>query len=1402
MSYAATGEIGLQLALPPGYSTAVWPPAGIALAAALIWGWRSGPGIALGALVINFWAGYSSLHGTMPAALSRLSVAVAVGAVLQAQFGRYLLRRFGGHPNALATPREIAKLYLLGGPLASLVNASIGVGTLAVIGALPPDSVPYSWTTWWVGDVTGVFIFTPLFLVWRQPNRLLRRRTPPTAIALLTAFAMTMGLVGYTLSLERHNLAARFADQSGLLAEDLKRALGAQLNAVGAVEALMSGDDPVELDDFRRFSSRIRARTSDMAVLEWVPRVAETDKAAFESWARRVVQPDFSIHDKDTGKASAPLDSGDRFPVTYVDPPNGNQQAIGVDLGSIPTRAETLWSSRDSAAPTLTGRIQLVQDNQPAVFIAIPVYRSGQPPESVERRRLDLKGFALGVVRLRPLIDEAFSRHDLGGVHYWLQDATVPEATVLLASNADGARPDVLRLGGKGLLSPKFVIGGAFPLDVGGRRWILRTTPTAAFVGRNFSHDAWLILLGGLLLTGGVGAVALIITGREHSLRTMVDERTQALAASEQRYRDLFTGSPQPMCVVDQASLRVIDVNDAAISEYGYSREEFLALALADLARCPEAPTEAGKPPASGEHRHFRKDGTAIDVLIWSRDLAGEQGRLCLLVNVSDRKRAEEALARQAARFQALLLTASDGIHVIDMDGDLIEASESFLRMLGYDSPESLNITDWDVGLPRAVLMQQVLPRMFEEPTVLESRHRRRDGRELDVEISARGVVLDGRKYICASARDITERREAEEQAARNLAEALALRNILRLSLGDDSLERILDGALAEVLSLPWLNVAGSGCIFLTEGDALRMVTECNLGADLRRDCATVAVGECLCGQAATTGKVVFGKAPPPAPDVRRESEHEHYCVPISSGTTSLGVLLICMPDGHQRDIDEEHFLVTVAATLAGIIRRKQIETALRSSEELAKTLLNAPADAAVLLDAGGRILASNEAAAAILHHPPETATGQDFFALVEASLAVRRRTEMEMVIASQQPLRLTEERGDAVFDSRIYPVHGPDGKVSRVAIFSRDITEKQRSERKIGELVAYQKALLSNTPIGLAVFSIDRQCLEANDAFCNVFGLTLDSIRGQEATALYRDPEQYADLGRRAYPIVLSGGTFSDDVPMRRRDGTDVWVRLIGHLVEENSPHLGIIWTAEDITERKALENNLKRANIELEQFAYVASHDLRQPLRMVTSYLSLIEKELQGRMDGELTTFFGFAIDGARRMDRLIQDLLQYSRTGRTSSPFAPVPLNEAVAEAMQNLEVSIAENGGRITVAPGLPTVSGDRNDLTRLFQNLIGNAVKYHKPDAVPEIEVGWSRTEREATVWVRDNGIGIAPKDHDRVFGIFQRLVPRAQYEGTGIGLAVCKKIVEHHHGRIWIESDLGQGSTFYTAFPL
>jgi len=225
---------------------------------------------------------------------------------------------------------------------------------------------------------------------------------------------------------------------------------------------------------------------------------------------------------------------------------------------------------------------------------------------------------------------------------------------------------------------------------------------------------------------------------------------------------------------------------------------------------------------------------------------------------------------------------------------------------------------------------------------------------------------------------------------------------------------------------------------------------------------------------------------------------------------------------------------------------------------------------------------------------------------------------------------------------------------------------------------------------------------------------------------------------------------------------------------------------------------DELKRSNYELQQFAYVASHDLQEPLRMISSYLQLIERRYKSKLDQDADEFIEYAVDGAKRLQNMINGLLEYSRVETSGKSFEPVDCEKVFGDTLANLKVAIEESNAVVTHDP-LPTVMADRSQILQLFQNLIGNAIKFRSQEA-PRIYVSSGRKGDDYTFSVKDNGIGIEEQYKDRIFDLFQRLHSRG-YSGTGIGLSICKRIVERHGGKIWLESTVDKGSTFYFRIP-
>jgi PAS domain S-box-containing protein len=374
------------------------------------------------------------------------------------------------------------------------------------------------------------------------------------------------------------------------------------------------------------------------------------------------------------------------------------------------------------------------------------------------------------------------------------------------------------------------------------------------------------------------------------------------------------------------------------------------------------------------------------------------------------------------------------------------------------------------------------------------------------------------------------------------------------------------------------------------------------------------------------------------------------------------------------------------------------------------------------------------------------------------------------------------------------------------VAVFD-DVTERRSAEDALRESEERYRRTFELAGSGVAHIGLDRKFIRANRRLCEILGYTERELVGMTGRQISHPDD--LDVINAQRPKLYSGEIPHVRVEKRyvRKDGATVWVTF-SMVVERDAQGRPIYEIAifDDITARKHADEalreaheELKRSNAELEQFAYVASHDLQEPLRMVSSYTQLLGKRYADNLQGDAQEFMHYIVDGAARMKQLIEDLLAYSRVGTRGKDFKPVPLEAPLRRAVTNLRAAIEESGAAVTWDP-LPTLDIDELQIGQLFQNLIGNALKFRGP-SVPRVHVASSEKESEFEITVSDNGIGIEPAYFERIFMVFQRLHTMGEYPGTGIGLAICKKVIERHGGRIWVTSTPGEGSQFHFTLP-
>jgi PAS domain S-box-containing protein len=393
---------------------------------------------------------------------------------------------------------------------------------------------------------------------------------------------------------------------------------------------------------------------------------------------------------------------------------------------------------------------------------------------------------------------------------------------------------------------------------------------------------------------------------------------------------------------------------------------------------------------------------------------------------------------------------------------------------------------------------------------------------------------------------------------------------------------------------------------------------------------------------------------------------------------------------------------------------------------------------------------------------------------------------------AGRELFGLRKDGTEVPIEIGLSPVATPDGTFTLASII--DITERKRAEQIF-------RAIVEAAPNAKLVIDGARRITLVNRSAEKLFGYPREELVGELLDVLVPDGarEHHVDLVRGFFdaPKARAMGA-GRELYGRRKDGTEVPLE-IGLSPIEAPEGTFTLASIIDITERRQREDELRRSNAALEQFAYVASHDLQEPLRMVASYTELLGQRYQGKLDEKADKYIYYAVDGARRMQQLVADLLSFARIGSQGKPMIPVDSAAVVSAVIEVLCEPIESAAATIEVGP-LPWVTADEGQLRRLFQNLIGNAIKF-RGDTPPRVAID---AEQKHDLWqfsVKDNGIGIDMQYAERIFQMFQRLHGRGEYPGNGIGLSLAQRIVERHGGKIWLESEPHVGSTFFFTLP-
>lgn len=796
---------------------------------------------------------------------------------------------------------------------------------------------------------------------------------------------------------------------------------------------------------------------------------------------------------------------------------------------------------------------------------------------------------------------------------------------------------------------------------------------------------------------------------------------------------------------------------------------------------------------------------------------------IATFLDITGRKQAE----REHARLNYIMDHSRNEIFLFDPDTlRFIYANRGAQENLGYSLEILRDLTPIDLKpeFDRERFEALIRPlRTGERDEIrLTTLHRRHNSSTYPVEVSLQLMTFESESVFVAVVLDITSRRRIEAYLQRELAITATLSALYRPVVSTSVSLREIAGEVLEHAKI----LTGSKHGYISEIDPETQDNVCHTftamipDQDARLEKPQKIVFSPdedgtypgLQGYSLNTREPFFTNAPASHSASTGVPEghiplQRFLSVPVLLGDNDL-VGQIALANANRDYEDSDIGIIQRLAEYYGLaVQRNRMEEALRESETRFRLIINSIDDVIFTLD-------TQQRHTGVFGRWLERAAVDKSFFLGRSSrdlfgegLAVRHEAANTRALQGETVVYEWENNNTPdgemqSYQTSVSPIYNDDGEITGVVGVGRNITQIRQAEAALRESERQYQLLFDSMLDGYAIHEaicddtgemVDYVYLDINPAFERFTGIDRENVIGRRVLEVFPGLEQpwidvYGD-------VALHGKTarFED------------YAQPLGKWFEVSafSPaRKQFVTVFRDITERKqvahALEQyaaELARSNAELEQFAYVASHDLQEPLRMVASYTKLLANRYAGQLDSDADEFIAYAVDGATRMQRLIEDLLRYSRVGTRGKELVPIDSDQVLALALNNLEAAVEETGAQIS-CESLPVVMGDETQLIQLFQNLLANAIKFHS-DAQPVVHIS---AVQEGEFWqfaIRDNGIGIEPQYFERIFTIFQRLHTRADYPGTGIGLALCKRIVERHGGRIWVESQVGQGTTFF-----
>jgi len=1421
--YILTGKLGLSLAVSPGYATIIWPPSGLATGALMVHRWRIWPGILLGSWLLNSYIGhgFDVSHGLH---LDRLFLAlvIAAGSTIQALIAYGLVQRFIGLPLRLNRLADVGKLIILAGPLACLVAASIGVTALHVIGNMPAEQTLGNWLTWWAGDIFGVLIFLPLAIIapW-NPHPLVwqNNRIGTLPILAMLAIFVPLGLTFYAWKTVTENTYERQQAGFSALVTESEKALIHRLDSYNYAllggKAFIRSRPELTDPDWESYVQTIDIQNNFPGIigLGWISSVSQSQLPDFLLTHRLRDGSALNVHPQSN---VPPYDI-----VTFVEPWERNRAALGLNIAFEKNRLEAANLARDTGQPAITRPVELVQDmeHSPGFLMMHPVYRTGSPLNTVAARREALRGWVYA-----PFIASRL-----------LRDLTKSQGTLISIDIYDGDQPNPQSLVYSSRTSHQHgfaTFTSSQTLQVMQRKWLVVWSGLPAFERETRNDTGLFVLVGGLMFTGLFVLFLMMVMLRDRDIEQWVAQERQLVLPTI-----IFVLSAMAMVgftvVLKQHEL---DYIQNIVSEKSNKINILLANQVSDhlssINRMADRwAAEGGTPYAlwREDAANLLNDDVGLKVLQWT-DPKG------IISWVEPTHGNEQVIGSQwsldAADMQALQ-RARDNRN-LSLLSPLPDA-EGHPAMYAF-APVYVH-NDFNGFLVGIFGIEDFF------------------GKILDPELTSRFAA-----DILVNGKPLFTRTQNHAALAQSLSVSNTLhlydqtwevrvtptQEFVDIQLGNLTSFVLVGGLLISVLLALTVRAVLEARItsrdLMTSEETFRLAMQhASIGMALVSDTGRwLRVNQAMCDligySEAELQQTDFQRVTHPddlsndlvllegllsgrIPFYTLEKRYFH-----KNGTviwTLLDVTLV-----RNQDDSFKYFI----AQIQDITQRKQQEELLRASNHMKSAVLTSASCMMIATDVDGHVLVFNREAERCLGYRADEVVHLNTPMLWHDAIEVSRAAQMlslelgrnveigldVFVCKAQVHVPQTGEWTLIRKDGSRFPaslavtplVDAGQRIVGYLGILN-DITDRKAMEKTLAEreenlritnrkLISAQKfqhLIQETNPDLIFVKDAESRIIEANASFYEIYpAASHEEIVGTTTFEMFEGPisSLLQTKDREAFETGRSEAL--EQILLPNGQKRTMLTKKIRFYNEDGEVFL--LGTSRDVTEREELLSKLADSNTELERFAYVASHDMQEPLRMISGFSDLVLRDYAPQLDEDGKTYLNIIHQGSERMRIMIRDLLAYARLDRGSIGKVEVKGELVLRDVRENLIELIREKQAMLTADP-LPVFMGNPSQFMRLLQNLVTNAVKYQPKGKVPQVHIAVKKQPGELLFSVSDNGIGIDESYLQTVFEPFRRLHHWDEIKGTGMGLAVCKRIVENHGGKIWITSSKGNGSTVW-----